>query len=120
MPEGVGQLFSLLATVFGIASIAGFGLMRGRVSSLREELKDEREGRASDRQTIKDLRADLLVAQNDLAALGRVVTAEAHWVAIGEQLEHHHHDATAYWKRSEKTAADTLAAIRALAGDEQP
>lgn len=114
MPAGVAQMLTVVATLFAVASFVGLGYTRGRVTALREELRDEREGRSSDRDTIKELRSDLTVARNDLAALGRVVTAEAHWVAIGDQLNEHHVEAKAYWARTESTANATLAALKEL------
>ena len=40
--------------------------------------------------------------RNDLAALSRIVTGEAHWVAIGEKLDEHHEEAVRYWREAKQ------------------
>lgn len=96
-----GDVGSFLSTALGIvtiATLAGLGLLRGTVTNLREQLKDEREARASDRQDhadaeIKhaqfkaDTEARIAQLEADNAAYQRVITGEVHWVAIGERLE---------------------------------
>jgi hypothetical protein len=107
--------------VLALATAGGYGLLRGRVSALRDELKDEREGRTSDRETIRQLRESLAAALADVAALradveaiGRVARGEAHWVAVGEQLDIHHTAASAHWAKDEELTAAMLAALEAL------
>jgi hypothetical protein len=94
--------------ILAIATAVGYGLLRGRVTALRDELKDEREGRAD------DARAELAVVRNDLAALSRIVTGEAHWVAIGQKLDEHHEEAVRYWREAKQIDAEQLRELRRL------
>jgi hypothetical protein len=100
--------------LLAIATAVGYGLLRGRVTALRDELKDEREGRAADRRDRDDARAELAVVRNDLAALSRIVTGEAHWVAIGQKLDEHHEEAVRYWREAKQIDAEQLRELRRL------
>lgn len=114
MPEYVYQLLTLFAAAFGVASFIGYGWNKGKITSLRDDLKDAREGRSADKAEITQLRADLTLAQSDLKSVVRTVTGEAHWVAIGDQLDTHHREATGYWSRAEVNTAEMLAALREI------
>jgi hypothetical protein len=98
MGGDLGGLLSTALAIVSIATLAGLGLMRGTVTNLREQLRDERDARAADRAQKADDEADHLkfkaesetrIAQleSDNAALQRVVTGEVHWVALGQRLE---------------------------------
>jgi hypothetical protein len=100
--------------ILAIATAVGYGLLRGRVSALRDELKDEREGRAADRRDRDDARRELAVVRTDLEALSRIVTGEAHWVAIGAKLDEHHEEAVRYWRKAEKMTEEQLRELRRL------
>lgn len=84
-----GDFTSILTTaltILSIATLAGMGLLRGTVTNLREQLRDEREANTSHRQRIGDCELDNGRLRADLSALERVVTGEVHWVALGDQL----------------------------------
>lgn len=98
MGGDLGGLLSAALAIVSIATLAGLGLLRGTVTNLREQLRDEREARASDRAQRDDderenlkfrTEAQTRIAQleADNAALQRVVTGEVHWVALGTRLE---------------------------------
>lgn len=115
------NLLTAALAVLALATAGGYGLLRGRVSALRDELKDEREGRASERETIRELRASLVAAQAEVAALridveaiGKVARGEAHWVAVGEQLDTHHAKSVEHWMRDEELGAAMLAVLTEL------
>jgi hypothetical protein len=52
------------------------------------------------------------VTRADLAALGRVVTGEAHWVAIEDQLGTHHKAVTTRLDRIVKLVHEIIDALR--------
>lgn len=104
--DDVMRLITLGLAIVTLATAAGLGLQRGRITSLREQLTDSRAEVADiDRRLgTEKARGDQLTT--DLAALGRVVTGEAHWVAIGEQLDTHHQAATTHWNRDEQILSE--------------
>ena len=111
-------LLSTALAVVTLATAGGFGLMRGRVTNLREDLRDTRETNAElrterqeDRALIDQLRAEADNAREQLDALARVVTGEVHWIALGDQLCEHHAEAREYWTRSEDKAGEMLGAL---------
>lgn len=105
MPENLSDLLSIALTIVAVATLAGYGLLRGRVQGLREELKDERDARASlagRHEALKVEAADLL---GKVKVLEGIVTGEIHWVALGSKLDEHHTEATEYWTRAEQHTA---------------
>jgi hypothetical protein len=110
----ISEILTAGVAILAVATAVGYGLLRGRVTALRDELKDEREGRAADRRDRDDARRELLVVKNDLSALSRIVTGEAHWVAIGQKLDDHHEEAVAHWRRTEAIDKEQLATLRRL------
>lgn len=100
--------------ILALATAAGYGLLRGRVTALRDELKDEREGRAADRRDRDEARNEVKQLRTDLNALTRVVTGEVHWVAIGAQLGEHHTEARAHWHENERIEREQLEATQEL------
>lgn len=120
MFEDLGNLLSTAMGVMALASLAGVGLMRGTVTALRENLDDARKDNADvDRRLAIETRAreaaqaEVAQLRVELGALGRVVTGEAHWVAIGQTLDHHHEEAQAHWV----TGENLLTEIRDLLKD---
>lgn len=116
----ISSLLVAAMALLTLATAGGFGLQRGRISVLREELKDEREGRASDRETIRELRSDLTEARAEIAklstdvdAIGRVARGEAHWVGVGEQLDTHHAKSVEHWQKDEEINAQILEVLKA-------
>lgn len=91
-------MISVGATIVALTTLAGLGLLRGTVIGLREQLNDERGLSASLRTRREEDGAKIAQLTTDLAALSRVVTGEAHWVAIGQQLDQHHERATEHWQ----------------------
>jgi hypothetical protein len=92
------NVISVGATIVALTTLAGLGLLRGTVIGLREQLNDERGLTASLRARRDEDAAKIAQLTTDLAALGRVVTGEAHWIAIADQLEEHHGVAVIHWK----------------------
>lgn len=84
--------------ILTIATVAGLGFTRSRVVDLREQLSDSREEVKSLKASRTEDQAKMKVLEADLAALSKIVTGEAHWVAIGETLDTHHDAASAHWR----------------------
>ena len=100
--DDFSRFLTIALGILTIATAAGFGLQRAHLTSLRERLKDSDEELARKGRRLDEAEAELLVVKNDLAALGRVVTGEAHWVAIGTKLDEHHEQAETHWARDEQ------------------
>jgi regulator of protease activity HflC (stomatin/prohibitin superfamily) len=125
-------LLSTALIVVTLATAGGFGLMRGRVTNLREDLADTRATnaelrteRTEDRALIDTLRAEADAEKAkrqaereadkiQLDALAKVVTGEVHWTALGEHLDHHHTEAREHWTRAEDNTTEMLEALRAI------
>ena len=90
-------MISVGATIVALTTLAGLGLLRGTVIGLREQVRDERDLSASLRTRHAEDAQKIGQLSTDLAALGRVVTGEAHWIAIGQQLDLHHASAAEHW-----------------------
>jgi predicted phage gp36 major capsid-like protein len=121
MALDLSNLLTAALAVLALATAGGYGLLRGRVSALRDELEDERKGRESDRQERDDLRAknadlrrDLDNVTVELEALTRVVTGEVHWVAIGDKLDHHHGEAKDHWGKTEDAIEKALDMLKGM------
>lgn len=99
-------LFEIGLTVSTVGTLAGLGLLRGTVTNLREQLRDAREHESSMRAERAEDKAAITRLQTDLLALGRVVTGEAHWTAIGAQLEVHHASAQEHWRAEHQLLED--------------
>lgn len=111
--HSLGGLLETALAIISIATLAGLGLMRGDTIRLRENLKDAREEisdkdrRLTEAEAQIDKQATQIRGQaHDLEALGRVVTGEAHWIAIGEKLDNHHREAKAHWENDERLLGD--------------
>lgn len=104
-----GSFATLLLAVITLSTAAGVGFQRGKIGQLRGELAEEHE--RSDRQAaeLRESRAETAKLRTDLDALGRVVTGEAHWVAIGHQLTEHHQESLLRWGHMEE-ALERIAA----------
>lgn len=118
---GIGDLLSIALAAISIATLAGLGFVRGRMTDLREQLKDSREETASlkaarvdDRALIDQQKNELKSCRTDLDALARVVTGEVHWVALGNHLDQHHEEARAHWVRSEQKTDRMIKALEGL------
>lgn len=85
-----GNLIQTAISVLAIAALAGVGFQRGKVNNLRDNLKDAREEIADKGRRLVECETESAKHTADLAALTRVVTGEAHWVALGDQLTDHH------------------------------
>lgn len=123
MPADLGNLIQTGLGVFAIASLAGLGLMRTTVTNLRENLKDARDEITDKERRLTEAEAEIvklnargLAQHNDLQALGRVVTGETHWKAIGKKLDEHHNEAKTHWLADE----EKLDQIRDALGGRKP
>lgn len=115
--DDLGKLLTIGLAILAIATAAGFGLQRGRIGQLQDRLTDSdkeverqdrrREAAEQELETYKT-KANSEIAQlkTDLAALARVVTGEAHWIAIGDKLDIHHKEAETHWARAEGLAEE--------------
>lgn len=104
--EDFMRLLTVALAIVSIATLAGLGLLRGVVTGLRENLKDARDEIADKDRRLSAAEATVVRLTNDLDALGRVVTGEAHWVAIGSKLDEHHSEASEHWANGESLLAD--------------
>jgi predicted nucleic acid-binding Zn-ribbon protein len=118
----VWNIVALASAVVSVATGAGYGLQRGRVVSLREDLSDAREKIAEQRDEIDDLkedratdRATIKKQAGDISVLQRVVTGEVHWQAISEMLDHHHETAEKHWNNTEDSIREILHELRRTA-----
>lgn len=84
------ELLGTAASIVAIASLAGLGLIRGTVTNLRENLKDQRDENLDLRRRLADRDAEKATLQADLAATQRMKTGRDEIVAIGEKLDMHH------------------------------
>jgi hypothetical protein len=100
--DDLGKLLTIGLAILAIATAAGFGLQRGRISALREQLKDSDDELVRKDRRLTAAEGEVKQLKTDLAALARVVTGEAHWIAIGEKLDLHHGEAEVHWKRDEQ------------------
>ncbi len=116
MGGDLGGLLSTALAIVAIATLAGLGLLRGTVTNLREQLKDEREARESDRRQRADdeiehakFKADaearIATLEADIAAYKRLVTGETHWTAIEQRIEDMITMLTSFGKRLESVLA---------------
>lgn len=101
MVEDLGRLLNIVLAVVAVATLGGFGYVRGRIGDLRDQLKDAREEIADKDRRLTTVSAEAKQLRTDLDALGRVVTGETHWVAIGDKLDDHHEKAEQHWTRDE-------------------
>ena len=116
----LGNLLSTGLAIVSIATLAGLGLLRGTVTNLREQLRDERDSNSSLRTSRDEDRKLLEQQKKDLDALARVVTGEVHWTALGHKLDEHHDEARAYWTRAEQQTDEILTELRRIRREEDP
>ena len=97
--------------VIALALFAGVGFQRSRVANLEKRADDadkratgsEQEAealrrRVEDRDRTIEVQAGQIAQLTiDLIALGKVVTGEAHIVALSHQLEEHHNTSETHW-----------------------
>lgn len=101
----------------GVAALAIFAIIAAGIAAMRTaDVKGLREANNDLRERAADLKAERDEAEHerdeerlrheatrrDLAAVGRVVTGEAHWVAIEQQLTTNHDEVVAYLIRIAK------------------
>lgn len=115
----IWNVVAAASAIIAIATAAGFGLQRGRVMSLREDLGDARtkitdqrteidelkDGRLEDAKTIESLRTDVRVLRG-------LVTGEVQWRATVDLIEHHHERAERHWEHTSTTLDEILSTLR--------
>lgn len=97
----LGNLLSTASVIVALATFAGLALQRGIVTSLREQVGDQKTRIDSLTAERGEDKATIARQASDIAALQRVVTGEVHWTAISDLLEHHHKAAQENWQRGE-------------------
>ena len=123
MFSDVSQVLSIALGVVALSSLAGYGLLRGNVQNLREQLKDEREARASLSTRFTEVQREAVDLRGKVKVLESIVTGEVHWVALGDKLDTHHKEATEYWAKAgfqATTQEHLLEEIRDLLRTRQP
>lgn len=104
--EDLGRLLSIGLAILSLATAAGLGLQYGTVQRLRGSLKDSDDEMGRKDRRLTDAEAEVEKLKTDLSALARVVTGEAHWVAIGAKLDEHHDLAETHWTKDEQLLAE--------------
>lgn len=99
----LGSFLNAAAVIVALFAAAGYGLQRGRVSNLREQLEDERKETSS----LKEQRTERDRQISDLQAVVRIATGEVHSQAILDLLEQHHSDSLRVASRSERASERT-------------
>lgn len=99
--DDFGKLLTIALALLALATAAGFGLQRGRIGDLRQQLEDSDKEMARKDRRLSEAETEVQQLKTDLTALTRVVTGEAHWVAIGQKLDEHHEQAETHWARDE-------------------
>lgn len=115
MPDNLGDFLSIALTVVALATLAGYGLLRGNVQNLREQLKDEREARGSLQGRFDQQEKEKIDLAGKVRVLESIVTGEVHWVALGEKLDEHHEETKHFWtgaKDHQRKQEDLLVEIR--------
>jgi chromosome segregation ATPase len=114
------SLLSTALSIVAVATLAGLGLLRGTVTTLRENLRDARDEINDKERRLNEALSRLAEAEtkiktqaSDLDALARVVTGEAHWVALGQRLEEHHDLAVQIYEEMKKIFADIQKLVEA-------
>lgn len=98
MLEHLGGLLSIFLGVLTVASASAVALMRANQSTLRESNEDLRnrladvtaaraEEKAECAKQHAEDQARIVELETENTALGRVVTGEVHWVALGQRME---------------------------------
>lgn len=110
--EDFGRLLSIALAVVSIATLAGMGLLVGRVGALRSNLKDSDDELGRTKRRLDESVARVTVLENALAELGRVVTGEDYLVAMEQKLDEHHTAAEAHWSTDETILAEIRDELR--------
>lgn len=108
----LGGVLTTALSIVSLATLAGLGLLRGTVINLREQLKDARDEVAALRGSRVDDQTKIAQLTADHDALTRVVTGEAHWVAIGQKLDEHHDEAKDHWATDERVLGEIRDELR--------
>lgn len=113
------NVIAAAAAIVSIATVAGFGLQRGRVTAVRTDLGEAYKKIEAQRGEIDDLKQDraedrTLITQqaNDIRVLQSVVTGEVHWQAISDLLDHHHAEAQQHWTTAEAVLTEIRDTLR--------
>lgn len=137
----ISSLLSTSLAILSLATLAGLGLTRGQITSLREQLSDSRAEtaairisrseelaernleRAEDIRTRTEDRAlralerakfetDIATLTSEVTALRRVVTGEVQWSSISEMLEKHHEDSIEHWTKTENGISELIRQVK--------
>lgn len=113
---GLGEFSGTLASVFGVVALVAAALCAlqyGTLKTLRESNADLREQHKDDegRISLRDLelakvRGEIAEMVGKVQILTEINTQQVSWVAVTDQLEHHHNRAEKHWERDERRWAD--------------
>jgi chromosome segregation ATPase len=134
--EHLGWLNTVLI-VLALATAAGFGLQRGDRGNLKEQLEEfraevaDKDRRLADKdrsltekdRLLEDAAAEIERQQRDaevkaeslrrdMEALARMVTGEAHLVALEQKLDEHHEAAATHWQFNDQLLAEIRDELR--------
>lgn len=117
------SLINTALAIFAIASLAGAGIQRGKIKQLREDVADAdrridalKEEREEDKAKISTLTAEVVTLTTDLDALARVVTGEAHLVALQDMLLSHDKLVQEKWKFFTEVLQDISQTLHRIEG----
>lgn len=114
--DDLQTFITLLLAVITLSTAAGVGFQRGKIGQLRGELAEERERGEATKRELQDSITEAKRLRTDLDALSRVVTGEAHWTAIGQQLDEHHNAAQGHWHAQDDKLERIASAVERTAG----
>lgn len=117
--EWLSDISGLLTGILAIALIIGGGwaaMVLGTSKFQRDHIADlanrvEHLEKDRDEKT-----AALAQITADRDALARVITGEAHWVALGDQLNDHHQEANDHWTKTQAHLEQILEVLRSTQG----
>lgn len=118
-------VLNTILTITTIIAGALAGLQRGVVQNFKDgntELRARVNGLVTEKAELEKENAALLAeaaaTKADLAALGRVITGEAHLTAIGDQLNEHHARAEVKWEALTDLGREILAELKHIKGNQ--
>jgi uncharacterized protein HemX len=108
----LGGLLNIALSIVAVATLAGYGFVRGRIKQLEQRAESAEREETALRTRLAAAEANLGTCQADLKALSRVVTNEVHILALKELLETYHGENKEQWGEAMTVWRDLLDAYR--------